>query len=230
MVERYLPWIRAQAKRVAQVIQGDHEEELVSAGVYGLLQAVRRYDPNRRGNSSVLLLKRAYGEIMDEAMRLGSPTKVATYRLWEYGRAVAELRREFGREPMDAELAEYLGVDERAIARARNVESIVMFRSLEGSNLGVDGTRFLGDKEVPSPEEIMEHNDRLEHLTKVASKLSLRERMVIVLRYYENLTFREIADILELSKVRVNQIHCAIIQKLREALPDFNEGAVQRIS
>jgi len=224
LVLSQLPEVNFIARRIHERLpQFVPFDDLVSAGVLGLIEATRKFDPSKNVQFKSYAQFRIRGAIIDSLRELDR----ASRRLRDKGRrmdeAVTKLRARLGRQPGEDEIAEELGV---ALAALRKLT-----RTLDGleavghqTTLGTDRTEThdLIESALGDPEDNPFHQclraEMQQQLAQAITSLSEREQQVISLYYVEQLTMQEIADVLEVRQSRVSQIHSAALAKLRENL------------
>lgn len=224
LLERYLPLVRYVAERMHRRLPPNVDREsLVHAGVVGLLEALERYDPERGVPFEDYARYRIQGEIIQCLRSLDWVSR--SVRAW--GRKVqavqSELAGKLGREPAAEEMAAALEVPLEAYYRvARDVEKATLV-SLEEVGLAGEeklqrAREELAGRGLGDPLELLEDKRWLEKLASGIEALPERERLVITLYYYEELTLKEIGEILGLSEGRICQIHAQAVERLRRAL------------
>ncbi|MCB9876077.1 MAG: sigma-70 family RNA polymerase sigma factor [Planctomycetes bacterium] len=190
-------------------------QDLVHAGMWGLMQAIGAYEPARCDRFEAFLRIRVRGAMLDELRHMDFLPRLFRRRVRERDSARARLRMELEREPTSSELAEALGVSEDALLRCPNG---AVLRSVDqaGHEEG-DESPFeqLADDAVESPIEALA---RQELLDQVRQSLSKVEWKVLQLHYLEGLTGRQVARRLRLSASRICQIHVQVLDRLKSQL------------
>ncbi|MCS6924380.1 MAG: FliA/WhiG family RNA polymerase sigma factor [Candidatus Binatia bacterium] len=234
MLEAYLPQVRLVAERTHRRLPpGIDLESLVHAGVMGLLEALQRYDPRRGVAFHAYARYRIQGEIMEYLRSLDWVSR--SVRAW--GRKVAAVRDQLagrlGREATAQEIAAELGISLQEYYRIDQKVSEGAILSLEDLAMTseedwhrakehfarhpfVDPLALL--EQACDPLTWVEGKDLVEKLTAAIAALPERERLVVTLYYHEELTFREIGEILDLSEGRICQLHAQAVARLRQAL------------
>ena len=217
--------VRYEVDRVAGGLPGHVDrEDLVSAGMIGLIKAVDRYDPGRGASFRTYASTLMRGAILDELRKMDWAPRGLRGRYRELESAISELRQHLGRQPDESEIVEKLGIsssDYRKLLRDASTTALVSLESL---------TEAAGDAHAPTNESLREGRsewvphavaDRSELrrlLVECIEELSEREQMVISLYYQEELTMREIGMVLDVTESRICQIHTQAITRLRAAL------------
>ena len=225
IVETFLPLVRLLAERIHRRLPlGTDLESLVQAGVMGLLEAIDRYNPER-GTFQTYARYRIRGEIMEYLRSLDWASR--SLRAW--GRKTAAARERliswFGREASAEEMAAELGVSLKYYYRVDQKLNEAMLLSLEDVSLASEEKWKKVQEEFchrsfQDPLTFLEDKNLIEKLTTAVEVLSERERLVVTLYYHEELTLREIGEILNLSEGRISQIHGQAVLHLRQALAE----------
>lgn len=230
MIEAYLPLVRMVAERIHRRLPpGIDLSSLVHSGIVGLLEALQRYDARRGVAFHTYARYRIQGEIMEYLRSLDWVSR--SVRAW--GRRVTAARvrlaSRFGREPTPEEMAEALGVSLEEFFRVdRKVNDAVLLRLEDLSLVSEEDWQRARESFLQHPFHdplaSVESKDLVDKLAAAVETLSERERLVVTLYYHEELTLREIGEILGLTEGRICQIHARAIVHLRQAL----EGHGQR--
>lgn len=216
----YLPLVKQVAARThlglpRQVELGDLE----GYGLQGLLEAVERYDPGRGVPFEPFAVQRIRGAILD-ALRKEAWAPQLLSRARQYQKCLAELEARLGRSPEPAELATALGVTVEQLAEREQEVAAAYLLSLDepGETQGEPLGHRVIDPTAPDPEGLMLLAERKEQLAAAIERLPERERLVITLFYYEELTPKEIAEVMGLSQARISQLRSKAILRLRGRL------------
>lgn len=223
LILRYAPLVKHIVERMAIRLPSHvSKEDLKSAGIVGLLDALDKFDPGMEIKFQTYAEHRIKGAILDELRKMDWASRSIRKEIHEIERAISRLRSRLGREPEEAEVASELGVDfesyQRMIARARCVGLL----SLDMTDPDASQTQFLPlISKTPSPFDEVKAKELKKIVSQALSKFSRKEQLVMSLYYYEELTLREIADILGLTESRICQIHSKVILTLRAKLRDY---------
>ena len=223
LVEAFLPLVRLIAERIHRRLPpGMDLESLVQAGVMGLLEAIDRYDPNR-GAFPTYARYRIQGEIMEYLRSLDWASR--SVRAWgrKAAAARARLTGRLGREASAEEMAAELGVSLRQYYRVDQKLNEAMLLSLDDLSIASEEEWKKAQEEFcqhsfQDPLSFLESKNLIEKLTAAIEELSERERLVVTLYYHEELTLREIGEILNLTEGRISQIHGQALSRLRQFL------------
>lgn len=198
--------------------------ELESAGIIGLLSAVESYDPDNTAEFVTFAQHRIRGAILDELRSCDLAPRSLRAKAREIERALVELERAHGRQPTDDEVADVLGMDREAYYhQLSEIHGLVMV-SLDESGGDMDGAQTgrshleLPDQEQQDPFIATATNERVKLLGETIDLLPDQERLVLVLYYYEELTMKEIGQVLHVTESRVSQVHTSAILRVRARL------------
>ncbi|MFG0285032.1 MAG: FliA/WhiG family RNA polymerase sigma factor [Phycisphaerales bacterium JB039] len=219
LIERHLHIVERIAARLRTRLPSQVEvDDLISAGSFGLSDAIESYDPDRNIRFTTFCQRRIRGAMVDELRTLDWASRTVRSRQAR----VAEVRRrvqvERGRPATREELISGLGTTEEKFRRIERDAAPVMVTSIDRSCRagGAEESQVMAiAATAESPLRAAQRKDALELLTR---RLSRAERLIVVLYYYEGLTMWEIGLTLDLSESRVSQLHTQILQKLRAQL------------
>jgi RNA polymerase sigma factor for flagellar operon FliA len=193
-------------------------EDLIGHAIVGLIDAVEKFDPGRNVKFETYALSRIRGEVIDVIRSLDwAPRSVRKYEIMLRD-AYARLEMELDRPPNDDEVARYLGVDvaevERMLALVAQSALLSLDETIASGGDVTAPNGFQGD----DPASSAERSEQKRLLAEAINALPDRERMVISLYYYDNLTQKEIAEVLGVTESRVCQIHTKAVLRLQGKL------------
>ena len=224
LVERYMPLVRQRAQRTWERLpEGIELDDLISAGTFGLMDAIAAYDMSRGVRFEAFSIQRIQGAIVDELRNMDWVPRGVRSKASKLNDAYKVLEGQFGRKPTDPEIAEHLGIPVEELRELFTETHSVNITSLDKSWGDDDGAKdvrevdFLADKRSEDPTERLAKIDLIRSFTKGLNKT---ERMVIIMYYYEELTMREIGITLDLSESRVSQMHSAIVERIKKLHQD----------
>lgn len=222
LIEKYLPLVKYIAERLlAKLPQNIELDDLTSAGIFGLMDAIEGFDLSRGVKFETYCTTRIRGAILDELRSLDWVPRIVRNKANRLEGALRGLEMQLGRTPTDVEMAERLGVSGDEYEELLRESSAVTMVSLTDKSREDQGSKtlrtidFLENKKQVDPEEELKKREITEFITK---GLSQKERLIMLLYYYEELTMREIGATLELSESRVCQLHSRIILRLKNQL------------
>ena len=220
----YSPLVKFVAGRMASGLPSHVEEsDLISYGLLGLIGAIERFDPEREIKFETFAVARIKGAIIDELRSLDWVPRSVRSRARDVEKAHAKLETELQRAPTDEEMAEKLEIIGRGVpgrpARDRQLLGARARRPLDHrrprgrSQISLLDT--IHDPTAIDPEAEAHASELKDRLADAIESLPERERLVIALYYYENLTLREIGEVLGVTESRVSQLHTKAVLGLR---------------
>jgi len=199
-------------------------EDLVSAGMIGLIKAVDRYDPGRGASFRTYASTLMRGAILDELRKMDWAPRGLRGRFRELQSTVSALRQRLGRQPDESEIIEQLGItsaDYRKLLKDASTTALVSLESLSeaaGDAHAPTNDSLLDGRTEWIPHAVADRAELRRLLVECIQELSEREQMVISLYYQEELTMREVGMVLDVTESRICQIHTQAITRLRAAL------------
>jgi RNA polymerase sigma factor FliA len=225
LILTYAPLVKFVAGRLGASLPAHvDEQDLASYGLLGLIGAIERFDPDRQIKFETYAISRIKGAIIDELRSLDWVPRSVRTRARAIERAIAELERTLMRAPTDEEIAAKLGVssdelEETLTEIARS--SMAALDELWTPSGGGDQIALIDtieDKDGPDPEFSLEQTEMREALGESIARLPEREKLVVTLYYYEELTLREIGEVLGVTESRVSQLHTKAVLRLKARL------------
>jgi RNA polymerase sigma factor for flagellar operon FliA len=227
LILTYAPLVKYVAGRLGSGLPAHVDEgDLVSYGLLGLIGAIERYDPDRDVKFETYALSRIKGSIIDELRAMDWVPRSVRARARDIERAIAELERKLLRAPTDEEIAEKLGLSEDELAESLTDISRSSIAALDelwtvSSPSGGDQVALIDtieDTQGPEPQSALAQTELKEALGEAIARLPEREKLVVTLYYYEELTLREIGEVLGVTESRVSQLHTKAILRLKARL------------
>ncbi len=222
LVELYLPLVKYNGERIwARLPEGVELDDLISAGVFGLMDAIDAFDLSRGVKFETYCVPRIRGAMLDELRTMDWVPRLVRSKASKLNEAVKNLEARYGRQPSEHELAAELQISvqelEKMILDANAVNLISLNKKWyeTDSYKDVREIDILEDKKGEDPTKLIPKNDLMRLVTK---GLNRNERLIIILYYYEELTMKEIGATLDLSESRVSQMHSSIVQRLQGQL------------
>jgi RNA polymerase sigma factor for flagellar operon FliA len=219
LMQHYVYLVKYAAERLYSKLPDNVElDDLVSAGIFGLMDAIDAYDPERGVKFETYCSPRIKGSILDELRSMDWVPRLVRARAHQLTRATQSLETHLGRKPTEKETAEELDMNMEEFNRLQRDANAVSVVSLD--------TRYTdGDSEKDVREIDVIKDERSQDPLTEAQKRDLRslltkgftraEQLIVVLYYYEEMTMKEIGATLDLSESRVSQMHSSIIQRLK---------------
>jgi RNA polymerase sigma factor for flagellar operon FliA len=225
LVLTYAPLVKYVAGRLGSGLPAHVEEgDLVSYGLLGLMGAIERFDPDRDIKFETYAIARIKGSIIDELRSMDWVPRSVRARARDIERAIAHLEAKRMRAPTDEEIAERLGISQSELGDSLLEISRSSIAALDelwsGSGTGdpVALIDTLEDPLAPEPQQAMAQTELREALGEAIARLPEREKLVVTLYYYEELTLREIGEVLGVTESRVSQLHTKAILRLKARL------------
>lgn len=222
LLESYLPLVKKVVGSLqVRLPDGMEEEDLIGYGVLGLLEAIKRFDSLRGTKFETYASSRIRGTILDELRRQGWVPRSVMEQVKQVQEAAEKLEQELQREVTCADIAGALNIPVKQVAEILeqvNFMSIIHLEELltaEDSKLQVLDTV---QSREPFPEQQVIEKDLKERLKEALVQLPERERLLLSLYYYEELTLKEIGEVMGISESRVSQIHSRALLRLRKIL------------
>jgi RNA polymerase sigma factor for flagellar operon FliA len=228
LIIHYSPLVKYVASRVATGLPANVEQaDLVSYGIFGLIDALDKFDPSRQIKFETYAIPRIRGAIIDELRSLDWVPRSVRFKAREVEKAYAELEARLKRAPSDGEVAEHLGVSlpelhdivtQISFVTVAALEEVVSTGADRGETLSLLDT--LADIAATDPASGLEGGETRAMLASAINSLTEREKIVITLYYFEGLTLAEIGEVLGVTESRVCQIHTKAVGQLRTNLRD----------
>ncbi len=225
IVKRYLYLVKYVAGRVAIGLPPNVEfNDLVSYGILGLFDAITKYDVSQGNKFETYAVSRIRGSIMDELRKLDWAPRLLRKKAREIEKKCKELEEKHGRMATDDEVAKSLHISTGELNSIYSDLNSTSFLSLDevwqndDGNKPISRLQTIEDSLITNQFSYVHQSEVKEILAGVIDELPEKEKLVIVLYYYENLTLREIGEILDVSESRVCQIHTKVVMRLRAHL------------
>lgn len=224
LILKYLHLVRYVVSRMPITLPiSIAQEDLVSFGTMGLMEAVERFDPHRGLKFETYAVTRIRGAIIDQLRFQDWIPRGVRRRSKDLSQTMQKMEEELGRPPNDDELAERLGVSKQKLQNMLSETQNLMLslddaygHDSSGSNMTLLDT--VEDKNSPDPQGEFEAGELRKRLATAIASLPEREKLLIALYYHENMTLREIGEIICVSESRACQLHAQAILRLRNRL------------
>jgi RNA polymerase sigma factor FliA len=222
LMERYFPLVKYNGERIWQRLpDGVELDDLVSAGVFGLMDAIEAFDMERGVKFETYCVPRIRGAMLDELRTMDWVPRLVRSKASKLNDSTKQLENKLGRMPTEQELSEFMGMSVKDLERMMIDANAVNLVSLNKKCYETDGYKdvreidILEDRKGEDPTRRIQKADLMRLVTK---GLNRNERLIIILYYYEELTMKEIGATLDLSESRVSQMHSSIVQRLQSQL------------
>jgi RNA polymerase sigma factor for flagellar operon FliA len=224
LVEHYSHLVKSTARRMHKKLPDNVElDDLISAGTFGLMEAINTYDPGRRIKFETYGPSRILGSILDELRKLDWLPRLVRQRANQLAKAKQLLMARLGREPTAKETATVLNMDMAEYRKLRRDANVAKLLSLDTkytdteSDEGISKADIIVDKKSKDPLIEAQKRDLKNLITK---GLMRSEKLILSLYYYEGMSMKEIGLTLGLSESRVCQLHSSILKRLKAQLDD----------
>lgn len=219
LMEHYLHLVKFNADRIRSKLPTEVEvDDLVSAGMFGLVDAIEAFDLNRGVKFETYCSPRIRGAILDELRSMDWVPRLVRNRSQKIQSATKSLQSELGRLPSAREVASHIGVSDSEFSRMSRDSNAVTMTSLSRKCFSGDSSRDVSEIDVLKDDQAVSpvHEIQKSDVKSLIQKgLTSTERLILILYYYEEMTMKEIGVTLDLSESRVSQMHSAIIDRLR---------------
>jgi RNA polymerase sigma factor for flagellar operon FliA len=232
-IKQYAPLVKYVAGKVAMGMPHNVEfDDLVGFGVFGLIDAIDKFDPDKNVKFKTYAVTRIRGAIFDELRQIDWVPRSVRQKTREIESAISSLEAQLGRTASDKEIAGSMGMDE--------TEYLKTIQKISGTSiLSLNDVWFSGDEndkvsigdsiESPSslnPDVVVEKDEIRRVIVEAINELPDKEKKILVLYYYEDLTLKDIGKVLEVTESRVSQLHTKAILRLRSKLTNIRKGIV----
>ena len=232
-IKQYAPLVKYVAGKVAVGMPHNVEfDDLVGFGVFGLLDAIDKFDPDKNVKFKTYAVTRIRGAIFDELRSIDWVPRSVRQKTREVEDAIGSLEARLGRTASDQEIAKAMGLSEEDYLKTlQKISGTSMLSINEVWYSGDDNDRVsIGDSiESPAslnPEVIAERDEIRRVIVEAINELPEKEKKILVLYYFEDLTLKEIGQVLEVTESRVSQLHTKAIMRLRFRLRSGPRGIV----
>jgi RNA polymerase sigma factor, fliA/whiG family len=210
VVLAYTPALRAMAFRLKERLPAHIDvSDLIGAGLEEMVKLSRKYDKEQNDSFWGYAQKRVYGAMLDFLRGLDVVSRSDRTLVKSIEALVNEYFNKFECEPDDAYIAGKLGIDVEKVSEARNVSAVVAV-------LNIDDQMELMSEE--NTLERVEKEDLIEKITQILNEFEERDQLIVQLYYYEELSLKEISEILQITESRISQIHKRLMEKIRKKL------------
>jgi RNA polymerase sigma factor for flagellar operon FliA len=226
LILTYAPLVKYVAGRLGSGLPAHVDEgDLVSYGLLGLIGAIERYEPDRDVKFETYAIARIRGAIIDELRAMDWVPRSVRSRAREIERAIAELEAKLGTAPTDEQIADKVGITvpeledsltEIARSSIAALDELWTVSGSDGDQIALIDT--IEDTDAPDPQSSLSQTEMREALAEAIARLPEREKLVVTLYYYEELTLREIGEVLTVTESRVSQLHTKAILRLKARL------------
>lgn len=224
IILEYAPLVKVVAGRLSMYLGYSVEyEDMVSYGVFGLIDAIDKFDMTKEVKFETYASLRIRGAILDQIRKMDWIPRTIRQRQKQIDAAMKEIEQATGREARDEEIASKLGISDDEFLEWQSQMKVNNIVSL--NEYVEQGSDVPSDKNTTgsfdSPEAVIEKTELKQMLEQALELLTEKEKKVILLYYYEELTLKEISNILEVSESRISQLHTKALQKMKTKMGNY---------
>lgn len=226
LILEYAPLVKLVAGRLSMYLGYNVEyDDLVSYGIFGLIDAIDKYDSMKEVKFETYASLRIRGAILDQIRKMDWIPRTIRQKQKKIDAVIRQIEAENGRAATDEEIAASLGISDEEYLEWQSQLKITNIVSLneymeQGSEVPAEPNRHTTAR-FESPEENIEKEELKQVLEQTLQMLTEKERKVILLYYYEDLTLKEISSVLEVSESRISQLHTRALQKMKEKMGSY---------
>lgn len=233
LIRQYAPLVKYVAGKVAVGMPATVEfDDLVGCGVFGLFDAIEKYDPDKHVKFKTYAVTRIRGAILDELRSMDWVPRTVRQKSRELDETVRDLEANLGRSASDREIADAMGTSVKEFEKMLVKISSTTIMSLnevwyagdEHESISVADT--IESPVSLNPDTIVERDEIRRVIVEAIKELPEKEKKVLVLYYYEDLTLKEIGQVLDVTESRISQLHTRAIMRLRAKLSGLKRGIV----
>lgn len=225
LIEAYAPLVKVVAGKLSMYLNSMIEyDDMCSMGIFGLIDAIDKYDISMKNKFETYASLRIRGEILDQIRKMDWVPRVIRQKQKELSTVINKLHNSLGREPNDNEIMHELGLSENdyyKIVAQTNCSTLVSMDDETSSENSSSIADKLRQSTFDLPEDSLIKDELVDKLKNSLNILTEKERKVILLYYYEELTLKEIANILDVSEGRISQLHTKALSKLKSLMGDY---------
>ena len=228
IILEYAPLVKLVAGRLSMYLGYNVEyDDLVSYGIFGLIDAIDKYDYAKEVKFETYASLRIRGAILDQIRKMDWIPRTIRQKQKRIDAVCKDIETRLGRSATDEEIASELGISDdeylewQSQMKITNVVSLNEYME-QGAEVPAEGNQFTTSR-FDSPEENIEKEELKKVLEESLEQLTEKEKKVILLYYYEDLTLKEISNVLEVSESRISQLHTRALQKMKTKMGDYME-------
>ena len=230
LILEYAPLVKVVAGRLSMYLGYNVDyEDLVSYGIFGLIDAIDKFDCLKEVKFETYASLRIRGAILDQIRKMDWIPRAVRQKQKKIDEAIKNIEMKTGKTALDEEIASELGVSEdeylnwQSQLKVTNVVSLNEFVE-QGTEPAMDATK---NSHFAQPEDVVAESELKEVLAQSLETLTEKERRVIELYYYEELTLKEISSILEVSESRISQLHTRALAKMKKKMGSYMDILVE---
>ena len=226
IIMEYAPLVKIVAGRLSMYLGYNVEyDDLVGYGIFGLIDAIDKFDINKEVKFETYASLRIRGSILDQIRKMDWIPRTVRQKQKKIDEAIRKIETETGKNAQDEDIARELGVSEEELTVWQSQLKVTNLVSLnEYVDQGLEPVMDArGNSHFAQPEDAIEEDELKKVLAQSLEVLTEKERKVITLYYYENLTLKEISNVLEVSESRISQLHTKALTKMKKVMGPYME-------
>ena len=224
LILEYAPLVKLVAGRLSMYLGYNVEyDDLVSYGIFGLIDAIDKFDSMKEGKFETYASLRIRGSILDQIRKMDWIPRTIRQKQKKIDAAMKEIETTTGRAATDEEIAQKLEISTDDFADWQSqmkITGVVSLNEFMESGSEIPAEQH-NQHRFEEPEEVIEKEELREVLGQALELLTEKEKKVILLYYYEDLTLKEISNVLEVSESRVSQLHTRALQKMKVRMGNY---------
>ena len=226
LILEYAPLVKVVAGRLSMYLGYNVEyDDIVGYGIFGLIDAIDKFDPAKAVKFETYASLRIRGAVLDQIRKMDWIPRTIRQRQKKIEDAIREIEAENGRSATDEEVAAKLGISDEEFLNWQSQMKITNVVSLnEFMDAGMEIPQQAYQRttaRIDAPEEVVEQAELKQMLMESLELLTEKEKKVILLYYYEDLTLKEISNILEVSESRISQLHTKALSKMKKKMGKY---------
>ncbi len=226
LILEYAPLVKVVAGRLSMYLGYNVEyDDIVGYGIFGLIDAIDKFDPAKAVKFETYASLRIRGAVLDQIRKMDWIPRTIRQRQKKIEEAIREIEIENGREASDEEVAAKLGISEDEYVNWQSqmkVTNVVSLNEFMDAGMEVPQQTYQRTTaRIDAPEEVVEQAELKQMLMESLELLTEKEKKVILLYYYEELTLKEISNILEVSESRISQLHTRALSKMKKKMGKY---------
>lgn len=226
IIMEYAPLVKIVAGRLSMYLGYNVEyDDLVGYGIFGLIDAIDKFDINKEVKFETYASLRIRGSILDQIRKMDWIPRTVRQKQKKIDEAIRKIETQTGKNAQDEDIARELGVSEEELTNWQSQLKVTNLVSLnEYVDQGLEPVMDArGNSHFAQPEDAIEEEELKKILAQSLEVLTEKERKVITLYYYENLTLKEISNVLEVSESRISQLHTKALTKMKKIMGPYME-------
>jgi RNA polymerase sigma factor for flagellar operon FliA len=236
LIKKYMYLVKYVVSRIEMCLPtykpNSESDDLVSCGIIGLMDAIEKFDPDRGIKFKTYAISRVRGAILDELRSLDWVPRSVRQKARQFETTCSALENNLKRHATDIEMASAMGIDmddfHDLVTKVNHtvVVSLDKFWTVKDDDQAVQILDLVEDFKIPNPEEESETQEKKEVLQQAIERLPEREKRVVSMYYFEELTLKQIGDLMDVSESRVSQMHTKAILRLKGKLSKVRDDLV----